>query len=96
MNDGDEIRLPLADWVQQVAERAGRVAAQEVIDRHEATCLARMVPDEMRETERRLDVRIRRTEIGLAKLIGLSVGSGVLGAGTITGIQALMSALGGG
>lgn len=73
-----QVDMPLPDFVKAVA----REAARTVIDQH--------VADEHRDVDtrvERLESRIGRLEISLARLIGFMAGSGLLG-GVAGGIVA--------
>ena len=77
MNDETTtIAVPLPDYIREMAEAAGEKAARTVIAEHIQTCAA---PQQIRE----LAPKVERVQLTLAKLTGLLVGSGSVGAALI-------------
>jgi hypothetical protein len=70
------VNVPLPQYIADAAHAAGLAAAQAVIDRHVATCEA---PGACKQLAR----DVLSVRIGLAKLTGLLVGSGALGASLV-------------
>jgi len=72
-----QISVPLEKWVEEIADRSGRVAAQEVIAIHKATCEAAQMVPVVKETAKRVEnLRLR-----YVALVAFMVGSGLLGGG---------------
>ena len=72
-----QISIPLEAWVQEIADRSGRAAAQEVIAIHKAECEAvRMIPV-IKETV----TKVENLRLRYVALIAFMIGSGVLGGG---------------
>jgi len=72
-----KVRIPLEDWVKEIADRSARTAAQEVIKKHQNNCKAvAMVPVIKKTVEKVESLRLR-----YVALIAFMAGSGMLGGG---------------
>ena len=76
-----EIKVPLTEFVKQVASEAAREAAKICLDEHRKQC-----QDKIERRLRELEQRERMTALVVAKLIGAFIGSSLLGGGAAVGI----------
>jgi hypothetical protein len=79
----EEVKVPLTDFVKGIAREAAFVAAREVIEEHKKTCPASINMSDVL-------VRLRGLEIRFSTLVGLMIGSGILGGGISVGLAKLI------
>ncbi|HUU83925.1 MAG TPA: hypothetical protein VM243_10520 [Phycisphaerae bacterium] len=69
------IKVPLDRWVEQIADRAAERAARKVIDDHEKRCSIFSVKTKVDQH----DTQLNKLEKNWAWLLGVMVGSGMVG-----------------
>jgi len=87
MPDGQEIRLPLPEYVREVAHAAGVAAARAVLEEHAAHCPIGNHVEDLRWNVEQTENRVRALEMSRAKLAGFLSGASAVG-GIIGGLVA--------
>ena len=86
--EGLDIRIPFNAWAEQLAKTAAQEVVQKVIEAHKEECEVH----DLHKWLKRLDGRVDSLRMRAALLIGILIGSGILGGAA----GALVSALVGG
>lgn len=93
------IRVPLTDFVKQVSEHAARETARVCLKEHKAQCRRELDAEIKRNSEAAKAAalaakvnadKIVAVQLGMAKLVGMLVGSGLLGGGVVLGAVKLL------
>ena len=87
MPDGQEIRLPLPEYLRELAQAAGVAAARAVLEEHAANCPIGNQVDDLRWGLEQTDNRVRALEMSRAKLAGFLAGASAVG-GIVGGLVA--------
>jgi len=78
-----EIKVPLEEWVVDIATRAGKEGAKCVLVEHKANCWAlKALPEMQKETA--------AAKLSWARIAGFTVGAGFIGGGVVAGIVRLL------